>query len=163
MMIRHVHLIAIAITFMIGAFSCGFSAPYRTSGTPVSKQGVAISVAAERCFVNRSAEQYPTTVNDDEFNLGVSLQVSNGSNHVLVLSPDHFRVAGSIHGERTELQPIQSAALSLEPGATKIVALDFEQTGDLDCHHNLDLESNGAVAMDGNSIALDPIRFLPSP
>jgi hypothetical protein len=148
-------------TMMGYAASCGYAAPYHSSGPSLSKEGVQITIAGERCFVNRSAEQIPT-FSDDRFNLGVRLQVKNESSHVVVLSPDHILLSEVTGGERTVIQPREAEALSLQPGETKLVALDFEQSGTLDCHHEMALETQGAVAIEGKQVSLDPIRFLAS-
>jgi hypothetical protein len=60
------------------------------------------------------------------------------------------------------IQPREAEALSLQPGETKLVALDFEQSGTLDCHHEMALETQAAVAIEGKQVSLDPIRFLAS-
>ena len=140
--------------------SCGYAAPYRSSGPALSKEGVEIAIAGQRCYVNRSAEQFPTTVNDDQLNLAMRLQIQNKASRPAVLSLDSFRLSQSIGGERTVMMPRESDGLSLQPGETKIVSLDFEQSGVLDCHHEMALDADGAVKMEGGQVNLDPIRFL---
>jgi hypothetical protein len=144
------------------AGSCGYVAPYTSSGPSLSKEGVEIAIAGERCYVNRSAEQFSTTVADDHFNLDLRLQVKNASSHVAVLSPDHVRLSETVGGERMVMQPRESEAITLQPGETKIVSLDFEQSGRLDCHQDLALETAGAVEIDGGKVSFEPIRFLAS-
>ena len=144
------------------AASCGYVAPYTSSGPSLSKEGVQIAIAGERCYVNRSAEQFPTAVNDDHLNLDLRLQVRNESSHVAVLSPDRVRLSETVGGERTVMQPRESETISLQPGETKMVSLDFEQSGTLDCHHDLALEAAGAVEIDGGRVNFEPIRFLAS-
>jgi hypothetical protein len=60
------------------------------------------------------------------------------------------------------MQPRESAAISLQPGETKIVSLGFERSGELDCHHDLALEATGAVEIEGGKVNFEPIRFLAS-
>ena len=144
------------------AASCGYVAPYTSSGPSLSKEGVEIAIAGERCYVNRRAEQFPTTVDDDHLNLDLRLQVKNESSHIAVLSPDRVRVSDTLDGERMVMQPRESEAISLQPGETKIVSLDFEQSGALDCHHDLALEAAGAVEIEGGKVTFAPIRFLAS-
>jgi hypothetical protein len=144
------------------AASCGYSLPYQTSGPALSKEGVQIAIAGDRCYVNRSGEQFPTTVDDDELHLNVNLQVKNESNHVASLSPERIQLVESKAGERIVMHPHESGAISLAPGETRSVSLDFDQQGELDCHHGLALEAPGAVAVEGTQIALNPIQFRPS-
>ena len=142
--------------------SCGYSSPYSSSGPAMSKEGVNIAITGERCFVNRSAEQFPTTVNDDRLILGLRLQVKNEASHTAVLSLDHLHVSETMGGERQVMQPLGSGALELAPGETKTVSLDFAQEGELDCHHDMALETAGAIAIEGGQVNIEPIRFLVS-
>jgi hypothetical protein len=149
-------------TVMFSAASCGYVAPYTSSGPSLSKEGVEIAIAGERCYVNRSAEPFPTTVNDDILNLALRLQIKNKSSHVAVLTPDHVSLSETVAGERTVMHPRESDAISLQPGETQTVSLNFEQSGALDCHHDLALEAAGAVEIEGGKISFEPIRFLAS-
>jgi hypothetical protein len=144
------------------AASCGYVAPYSSSGPSLSKEGVEIAIAGERCYVNRSAEQYPTTIDDDSLNLDLRLQIKNKSRHVAVLTPDHVDLSETVAGERMVMHPRESEAISLQTGETKIIALSFEQSGTLDCHHDLALEAAGAVEIEGGKVSFEPIRFLAS-
>jgi hypothetical protein len=147
---------------VFSAASCGYVAPYTSSGPSLSKEGVEISIAGERCYVNRSAEPFPTTVDDDILNLALHLQIKNKSSHVAVLTPDHVSLSETVAGERMVMHPHESEAISLQPGETQTVSLNFEQLGTLDCHHALTLEAAGAVEIEGGKISFEPIRFLAS-
>jgi hypothetical protein len=147
---------------VVFAASCGYAAPYTSSGPSLSKEGVEIAIAGERCYVNRSAEQVPTTVNDDQLNLALRLQIKNKSSHVAVLTPDRVGLSETVAGEHMVMHPRESETISFQPGETKIVSLDFEQSGALDCHHDLALEAAGAVEIEGGKISFQPIRFLAS-
>jgi hypothetical protein len=142
--------------------SCGYVAPYASSGPSLSKEGVQIAIAGERCYVNRSAEQFPTAVDDDNLNLDLQLQVKNDSQHIAVLSSDRVRLSETVAGARVVMQPRESEAISLRPGETKIVALGFEKPGELDCHQDLALEAAGAVEIDGGKVNFEPLHFLAS-
>src|ERR1039457_5087988 len=93
------------------AASCGYVAPYTSSGPSLSKEGVEIAIAGERCYVNRSAEQFPTTVGDDRLNLDLRLQVKNASNHTPVLSRGGFRSPESGGGGRMVMHPRASETI----------------------------------------------------
>ena len=146
----------------VSAASCGYVAPYTSSGPSLSKEGVEIAIAGESCYVNRSAEQFPTTVDDDQLNLALRLQIKNKSSHVAVLTPDHVGLSETLAGERMVMHPRESGAISLQPGETQTISLNFEQSGALDCHHHLALEAAGAVEIDGGKVSFEPIRFLAS-
>ena len=147
---------------VVSAASCGYVAPYTSSGPSLSKEGVEIAIAGESCYVNRSAEQFPTTVDDDQLNLALRLQIKNKSSHVAVLTPDHVGLSETLAGERMGMHPRESGAISLQPGETQTISLNFEQSGALDCHHHLALEAAGAVEIDGGKVSFEPIRFLAS-
>jgi hypothetical protein len=147
---------------VICAASCGYVAPYTSSGPSLSKEGVEIAIAGERCYVNRSAEPFPTTVDDDNLNLDLRLQIKNKSSHVAVLTPDHVGLSETVAGERMVMHPRKSEAISLQPGETQTISLNFEQSGELDCHHDLALEAAGAVEIEGGKVSFEPIRFLAS-
>jgi hypothetical protein len=95
---------------VICAASCGYVAPYTSSGPSLSKEGVEIAIA----------------------------------------------------GERMVMHPRKSEAISLQPGETQTISLNFEQSGELDCHHDLALEAGGAVEIEGGKVSFEPIRFLAS-
>ena len=153
----------VAIVVLGFAASCGYAAPYTSSGPSLSKEGVQIAIAGERCFVNRSGEQFPTTVDDDRLNLDLRLQVKNDTKKVALFSPDRVLLSETVSGERTVMRPREFEAISLQPSETKLVSLDFEQSGKLDCHHEMALEPQGAVEMDGGQVVkFEPIRFLAS-
>jgi hypothetical protein len=147
---------------VVCAASCGYVAPYTSSGPSLSKEGVEIAIAGERCYVNRSAEPFPTTVDDDQLNLALRLQIKNKSSHVAVLTPDHVGLSETVAGARMVMHSVESGAISLQPGETKTISLNFEQSGALDCHHDLSLEAAGAVEIDGAKVSFEPIRFLAS-
>lgn len=154
---------SIVLAAILGcAASCGHATPYRTSGSSLSKEGVAIAIVEERCYVNRTTEKYPPVDNEDRLSVGVRLQAKNASGHVAVLSTDGFRLSENIGGEHAVLQPRESGAITLQPGETNFVLLHFEKRGTLDCHHDMTLETDGAIKVDGGQIDFEPIRFLAS-
>jgi hypothetical protein len=153
----------VAIVVLGFVASCGYAAPYTSSGPSLSKEGVQISIAGERCFVNRSAEPFLTTVGDDRLNLDLRLQVKNNTDHAAVLSEDRVLLSEIVRGQRTAIRPRETDVISLQPGETKVVSLYFEQSGELDCHHEMALEPQGAVEIDGKHVVkFESIRFLAS-
>jgi hypothetical protein len=147
------------VVFGLVATSCGYSAPYRSSGPALSKAGVEIAVVGQRCYVNRAADPYRTTVSDDELNLELRVDVKNQSGRTAVVEPQRMVVSEMADGKRTDLRSEDKGAVTLQPGEAKTVSLRFERTGDLDCRHELALDAGQAVTVDGQPVSLDPIRF----
>lgn len=143
----------------MGGAACGYSQPYRTSGPVLANEGVEVSVAGERCTVNRTAEMFPTTVRDDQLDLSVDLQLKNESDNPVLLAPDRLQMSEKRGGADVTMRPLQSGIVTVLPGETRHVPLEFQQRGDLDCHHELSLDPSSAVQMGGRKVALQPIHF----
>ncbi len=144
------------------AASCGYTAPYQNSGPALSQEGVKIALVGERCYVNRSGEQYPTTIVDDELHVGVDLKVTNQSDQVATLALENFQLEETAGGEHAVMHPQESGSVALSPGQSTDVALDFADKAELDCHHDLKLDSQGAIAIQGRPASLASIHFQPS-
>jgi hypothetical protein len=144
------------------ATSCGYTAPYRTSGPALSKEGVQITLAGEQCYVNRSTEEFPTAVDDDVLHVGLSLQVFNHSDRVAVIALDGFQLEENAGSGQAVLHPQQSGSVTLSPGQSTSLALDYTQQPGLDCHHDLALDTRGAVAIEGKPVNLASIHFVPA-
>ena len=143
------------------ATSCGYTAPYMSSGPAVSQEGVVISLAGERCYVNRTADPYPSVVDDDVLHVDLSLQVKNQSNRAAMLDLDGFRLTEGEGAQRAVMHARESGSLSLAPGESRLVALEFAYTTALDCHHDLALDAQDAIAIAGKPVELASIHFLP--
>ena len=143
--------------------SCGYSRPYQNSGPTLSKEGVQVTLMAQECHNNRADEQYPTALIDDQLHVGVKLQVTNQSNHVARLSLSAFQLEAGSGREHTVMHPKEDGVVSLSPGQSTNVALNFAEETELDCHHDLALDVQGAVAIEGRPTYLASIHFLPSP
>jgi hypothetical protein len=142
--------------------SCGYTVPYQVSGPVTSKEGVQVRLLGDRCFVNRSGEQYPTTVGDDRLDVEVSLQVDNASAQPAQLSLGRIQLAGGSAPDTVVMLASEARVVSLSPGETRRLGLDFETQTMLGCRRPFALEVRDAVAIDGKPVALDPIRFQPA-
>jgi hypothetical protein len=144
--------------------SCGYTAPYQSTGPALSKEGVQITLAGEQCYVNRSTEVFPTAVDDNVLHVGLSLQVANHSDEPAVVSLDGFQLAESVGSEHAVMHPIQSGSVTLPPGQSTDLMLEFSQTQEsaLDCHHDLALDTRSAVAIEGKPVRLAGIHFVPA-
>ncbi len=147
--------------------SCGYTAPYQTSG-PVAQEGVQIALAGERCYVNRSGEQFPTSVNDDQLHVDVQLNVVNRSDQVAVLDLDALQLEDRAAPTPAVIRPMESGSVELAPGETRVVPLAFSEAPQLDradrldCHHELALDTQHAVAIGGQPLHLAAIHFRPA-
>jgi hypothetical protein len=144
--------------------SCGYTAPYETSGPALSKEGVQITVAGEQCYLNRSTEEFPTTVDDGVLHVGLKLQVANHSDRPAVVSRDGFHLEETMGSAHAVMQPEQSGSVTLSPGQSTELLLDFTHASEmgLDCHQDLALNAGGAVAIEGRPTTLASIRFQPA-
>jgi hypothetical protein len=157
---RTLHLLSL-IAAGVSA-SCGYTAPYHSSGPALSREGVQIAVTAEQCYNNRLDEQYPTALNDDQLHVGVRLNVTNGSNHLVVLSRDAFKLEETDGRSPRVMRPQENGSVSLSPGQSKSLVLNFAEETEYDCHHELALDAQGAIAVAGKPVHLASIHFLPS-
>jgi hypothetical protein len=148
-----------AMGVLAATAGCGYSQPYRTSGPVMAKEGVQLAVAGERCTVNRSAEQFPTVADDDKLDLAVDLQLKNESKNPVLVVRDRFQLTERQGTDTTTVKPLGAGVVTVLPGETTLVPLEFQQRGQLDCHHELALDPGDAVQMSGKKVALSPIRF----
>ena len=149
-------------TFVILTTGCAYGGPYKTSGPSLSEQGVQVSVAGARCYVNREDEPYPDVIDQDQADLDVKLQIKNDSGQVAEISEGRIRLAES-DTSTTAAPPEQSGVISVPPGATTQVPLKFEPSGVDSCRHAFALEMADSVDLAGSPIALSPIRFGAAP
>ncbi len=150
------------------AASCGYTAPYQTSGPTVAKEGVQIALTGEQCYVNRTGEQFPTSVNDDQLHVNLRLNVANQSSQVAVLNLDALQLEDRAAPTPAVMHPMESGSIELAPGESRVVPLAFEEEPQLDrpdrldCRHDMALEAEHAVAIAGQPINLAAIHFQPA-
>jgi hypothetical protein len=142
--------------------SCGYGAPFRSSGAATSKAGVEVRLAGQRCYVNRSAEQFPTAADDDRLHVDVSLQIVNASPKPAQVSLNRFALVEGEPAGSVIMQPNEADVLSLSPNETRSVGLEFEKQTSLDCRHDFSLAANDAIALDGTHVEIGPIGFRPT-
>jgi hypothetical protein len=149
----------LAMGVLVATGACGYNQPYRTSGPVLAQEGVELAVAGERCAVNRSAEQFPTVVDDDRLDLAVDLRLKNQSENPVLVVRDRFQLTERQGISTSTIKPLGAGVVTVLPGETTLVPLEFQQRGQLDCHHELALDPVDAVQMGGKKVALAPIRF----
>jgi hypothetical protein len=86
------YLLSLAASVL--AASCGYTAPYQTSRPVVTNQGVEIALAGEQYYLNRTSEQFPTSVNDDQLRVDVKLDVVNQSDRPATLDLNALQLHG---------------------------------------------------------------------
>jgi hypothetical protein len=142
--------------------SCGYTAPYQTSGPSLSKEGVQVTLVGEQCYVNRSTEEFPTTVDDGVLHVGLNLQIANHSDRAALIALDGFQLEEGGGSERVVVHPQQSGSVVLSPGQSTNLALGYTQPSAVGCHHDLTLDTQGAIAIEGKPVHVASIRFLPA-
>jgi hypothetical protein len=147
------------VAVVILAAGCAYSAPYKTSGPSFSEQGVQVGLAGIRCYVNRGADAFTETLDDDQVGLDLKLQIHNGSDRVAEVSEGQIRLAESDVPSAKAAQPERSKVIALLPGETRQVPLSFAPDGVADCHHNFELEFADSVETSGGAVVLSPIDF----
>ncbi len=151
-----------AVSLIAGSLSgCAYSTPYQTSGPTVAKEGVQVAIAGDRCYVNRSGEQFPTAINDDRLHVDVEVAVTNNSKEMATLSLDQFHLADA--RTNATVAPLESGQVVLAPNETKVVPLAFEESNSVgDCHHDLALAPQGAISLENQPVNVASIHFQPA-
>lgn len=144
---------------LIALTSCGHAARQAAPASTAS-QGVRVTLASGRCYVNRSTEQFPTVVHDDRTHVDVKLEVVNDADRMVEVDLDRVRLADRAGGEA--VAPRQSGTVSLAPGESRSVALAFEAGGRHGCRRGLALAVDDAVTAAGEDLDLAPLPFQPA-
>lgn len=140
--------------------SCGYAAPYRASG-PVAEQGVQVTLLGDRCYVNRSAAQFPTAVDDDRLHVDVNLQLANVAAQSARVSLAEFALVEGTPPTGVVLLPREADVVTLSPGETRTVGLAFEKEAAIDCRRDFTIDAKSAVAIGGKHVHLAALRFQP--
>ena len=141
------------------AAGCAYSAPYKTSGTSLSDQGVQVGIAGVRCYVNRTADPMTETTADDELGLEVKLAINNSSDQIAEVSEGQIRLTDADIPAAQAVAPRRAKVIDVLPGETKQVRLAYMPTGAADCRRNFELELANSVEVAGSPAALSPIEF----
>jgi len=156
---RNLSTFSIGTAAVLVAAGCGYSAPYRASSPSFSDKGVQVGLAGIRCYVNRGADTYTETTEEDQAGLDVRLQISNVSDQVAEVSEGRIRLAETDVPAGKAVAPARSTVIALLPGETMQVPLSFTPAGVADCRHNFELQFSNSVEMDGSPVGLTPIDF----
>jgi hypothetical protein len=134
----------------------------RAVAPTVANEGVALSVVSgQRCFVTRDNERMPPPTNDNRIHVRVTVEIENRSPGVVGVDSDKVRLTPHAAGPGThgELTPLGASELTVPPGESRVVPLDFAGPGPVDCRHPFDLDPRDAVSMTDGPIPLASVRL----
>jgi hypothetical protein len=135
---------------------------YRAPAPTVANEGVALSVVSkQRCFVTRDDEKLPPPANDNRVHVRVTVEIDNHSPAVLGVASEKVRLTPHAAGQatRAEMAPLGMSELTVPPGESRVLPLDFSGPGPVDCRQPFDLDTRDALVMADQPISLAPIRL----
>jgi len=135
---------------------------FHAAAPTVANECVALSVVSpQRCFVTRDAEKMPPPANDNRVHVRVTVQIENRSPEVVGVASENVRLTPHAADPRThaELAPLGSSELTVPPGESRVLPLDFSGPGPVDCRQSFDLDTRDALVMADQPITLAPVRL----
>jgi hypothetical protein len=148
--------LAVASGVLLGCAHSTSLAPAPT----VASEGVALSVVSgQRCFVTRDNERMPPPANDNRVHVHVAVQIENDSPGVVGVESEKVRLAPHAAGPEThaEMAPLGASELTVLPGESRVLPLDFSGPGPVDCHQPFDLDPRDALVTTDRPIVLAPV------
>jgi hypothetical protein len=104
----------------------------------------------QSCIVNRSADLWVPT--PDEVFLKVNLTLDNASGKITTLFPSRLRLSDTKINKEVEPEHA-SDSLSIPPGQTRQIAVEFSGSGDFSCNDPFRLKVAGALEEAGRPLA----------
>ena len=150
--------LAVASGVLLG---CAHST-YRAPAPAVADRGVALSVVSrQRCFVTRDDERMPPPANDNRVHVRVTIEIENRSSGVVGVDSEKVRLTAHAAGPgaRAEMAPLGQSELTVPPGESRVLPLDFAGPGPVDCRQPFDLDTRDALVMAERPIPLAPVRL----
>jgi hypothetical protein len=138
---------------------CAHSAPRAPAATVVNNGVTLSAVSGERCFVSRDNEKLPPPTNDNQVHVRVTVQIANSSAAAVGLAPEKVRLTphAAGPGAQAALAPLESSEVTVPPGQTRVLPLDFAGPGPVDCHQPFDLDPRDALVTADQPIVLAPV------
>jgi hypothetical protein len=156
--LSHLGGLVVVSGMLLGCAHSTFRAPSPT----VANSGVALSVVSgQGCFVTREGEKMPPPANDNQVHVRVTVQIENGSPGVVGVEPEKVRLTPHA-GTHEEMTPLGASEVTVPPGESRVVPLDFSGPGPVDCHQPFDLDPRDAVTGE-QPIPLAPVRLAKTP
>ena len=152
----HVGAVVVVSGVLLG---CAHS-PSRAPAPAVANNGVALSVVpGQRCFVTRDDEKLPPPANDNRVHVRVAVRIDNDAPATVGVAPGQVRLTPHAPGPeaQAELAPIGSQEVSVPPGESRVVPIEFAGQGRGDCHQAFDLDPRDAVTIDNRQVVLAPV------
>jgi hypothetical protein len=134
---------------------------YQTPAPTVANEGVALSVVSvPRCFVTRDNEKMPPPADADRVHVGVTVEIENRSPAAVGVDSEKVRLTphAAAPGTRADLAPLAPSEVTVPPGESRVVALDFTGPGPVDCRQPFDLDTRDALVTTEQPISLAPVR-----
>jgi len=152
--------LVVAAGVLLGCAHSTYHAPAPTVAD--ANTGVALSVVSgQRCFVTRDDERMPPPTNDNRVHVRVTVQIENRSPGVVGVAAEKVRLTphAAGPGTRAELAPLGPSELTVQPGESRVLPLDFTGPGPTDCRQPFDLDPRDALVMADRPILLAPVRL----
>jgi hypothetical protein len=149
--------LVVASGVLLGCAHSTYHAPAPT----VANEGVALSVVSgQGCFVTRDDERMPPPANDNRVHVRVTVEIENRSPGVVGVDSEKVRLAphAAGPGTRAEMAPLGASELTVPPGESRVLPLDFTGPGPVDCRQPFDLDTRDALVMAERPIPLAPVR-----
>ena len=132
--------------------------PYKSGGPAASREGVELAVSRQSCTQNVD----PDFQGQDLVEEVVEVQVRNATSNPLTVQRDAFRlISPDGHGLKTitwrAVEP-----LALDAGESRTFELRYMTRGVLECTHEMRLDADAGVKMNGRAIEVGAVSFQPS-
>jgi hypothetical protein len=152
-------LVVLAVLAVALAPACApLRLPDKNSGPARSREGVELAVSGQSC----TQSQEPDFHGEDLVEEVVEVQVRNATPAPLTVQRDALRL---VSPDGLALKTITWRAgdpLALGAGETRAFELRFMNRGSLGCSRRMTLDPDSSVKMNGQTVALDAISFVPS-
>lgn len=140
---------------LIGTSACFYS-PFLRNDGPSQSQGVAVSLARQRCSFDP-----PWTRPDQSrgyLDLWMRLQVRNDTQQIITIDPQQMRLL--VRNFAVDKTAIVGEIRRLAPSKTDNVDVRFRQEGDFGCNAQMSLSLKECIRVGTQPIKLRPVTFI---
>ena len=131
--------------------------PAKNSGPANSGDGVQVAVNRQSCTQNVDPDFYGSDLVEEV----VEVQVRNAAPAGLTVQRDAFRLVAPDGLALRTVTWRAAEPLALNAGETRAFELRFMTRGGLDCRHEMKLDVDAGVTMEGRPVALSAVSFQP--
>jgi len=136
--------------------ACALSPAVRTSGPAVSKEGVRVAVVGQHCDGSTEPD-YPTDVVD----LTLALRVTNATPEAALVQTARLGLMAAEATKSAIEVSNADAQFVLAPGTERTFEIRFKTRELLRCSQAMRLDLARAVSIDGQTVDLGVITFVP--